>query len=233
MAIAVIDVKEVFPGIYYIEYEDGRRVLATKNLVPGHTVYDEKLVRFKGVEYRVWNPYRSKLAAAIINGLKEVPVKPGSKILYLGIASGTTASHISDIIGTSGIIYGIEFAPRPLRDLIKVAEVRRNIIPLLKDARLPHEYSYIGETVDILYADLAQPFQAEIFIRNAKMFLRPKGSGLIAIKARSIDVTRPPDEIFEEQKKILEEEGNFEVVEGVRLDPYARDHIMFRMIFKG
>ena len=233
MAIAVIDVKEVFPGIYYIEYEDGRRVLATKNLVPGHTVYDEKLVRFKGVEYRVWNPYRSKLAAAIINGLKEVPVKPGSKILYLGIASGTTASHISDIIRTSGIIYGIEFAPRPLRDLIKVAEVRRNIIPLLKDARLPHEYSYIGETVDILYADLAQPFQAEIFIRNAKMFLRPKGSGLIAIKARSIDVTRPPDEIFEEQKKILEEEGNFEVVEGVRLDPYARDHIMFRMIFKG
>ncbi len=233
MAIAVIDVKEVFPGIYYIEYEDGRRVLATKNLVPGHTVCDEKLVRFKGVEYRVWNPYRSKLAAAIINGLKEVPVKPGSKILYLGIASGTTASHISDIIGTSGIIYGIEFAPRPLRDLIKVAEVRRNIIPLLKDARLPHEYSYIGETVDILYADLAQPFQAEIFIRNAKMFLRPKGSGLIAIKARSIDVTRPPDEIFEEQKKILEEEGNFEVVEGVRLDPYARDHIMFRMIFKG
>ena len=233
MAIAVIDVKEVFPGIYYIEYEDGRRVLATKNLVPGHTVYDEKLVRFKGVEYRVWNPYRSKLAAAIINGLKEVPVKPGSKILYLGIASGTTASHISDIIGTSGIIYGIEFAPRPLRDLIKVAEVRRNIIPLLKDARLPHEYSYIGETVDILYADLAQPFQAEIFIRNAKMFLRPKGSGLIAIKSRSIDVTRPPDEIFEEQKKILEEEGNFKVVEGVRLDPYARDHIMFRMIFKG
>jgi len=233
LSIAVVDVKEIFPGIYFIEYEDGRRVLATKNLAPGHTVYDEKLVKWKGEEYRVWNPYRSKLAAAIINGLKEVPILPKTRILYLGIASGTTASHLSDIIGPEGIIYGVEFAVRPLRDLIKVAEIRKNIIPLLKDARLPHEYSYIGETVDILYADLAQPNQAEIFIKNAKTFLKPSGQGLIAIKARSIDVTRPPEEIFEEQKKILEEEGNFEVVEGVRLDPYARDHIMFRMIFKG
>ena len=229
LSIAVVDVKEIFPGIYFIEYEDGRKVLATKNLTPGHTVYDEKLVKWRGEEYRVWNPYRSKLAAAIINGLKEVPIREGTKILYLGIASGTTASHISDIIGPSGIIYGIEFAPRPLRDLIKVSELRKNIAPLLKDARLPYEYSYIGETVDVLYADLAQPFQAEIFIRNAKMFLRPGGYGLIAIKARSIDVTRPPEEIFEEQKNILESEGGFEVLEGVRLDPYARDHIMFRM----
>mgnify|MGYP000173807439 CR=1 FL=1 len=232
MSIAVVGVKEIFPGIYYIEYEDGRRVLATKNLVPGNVVYDEKLVKYQGTEYRVWNPYRSKLAAAIINGLKEVSITQGARILYLGIASGTTASHISDIIGPSGIIYGVEFAPRPLRDLIKVAEIRKNIVPLLKDARLPQEYSYIGETVDVLYADLAQPFQAEIFIRNAKMFLKPNGVGFIAIKARSIDVTRPPEDIFEEQKKILEE-GNFEVLEGVRLDPYARDHIMFRMIFKG
>ena len=232
MPIEVISVEEAFPGIYYIEFEDGRKVLATKNLVPGHTVYDEKLVRYQGAEYRVWSPYRSKLAAAIMNGLKEVPIKEGSRILYLGIASGTTASHMSDIIGPRGIIYGIEFAPRPLRDLVKVAEKRKNIIPLLKDARLPQEYAYIGESVDVLYADLAQPFQAEIFIKNAKMFLKRGGAGLIAIKARSIDVTRPPEEIFEEQKKILEE-GGFEVVEGIRLDPYARDHVMFRMIFRG
>jgi len=231
LSISVVDVKEIFDGVYHIVYEDGRKALATKNLVPGHTVYDEKLVRFKGIEYRVWNPYRSKLAAAITNGLKEIPIKSGTKILYLGIASGTTASHISDIIGKHGIIYGVEFAPRPLRDLIKVAEIRKNIVPLLKDARLPSEYSFIGEAVDVLYADLAQPFQADIFITNARMFLRPDGFGLIAIKARSIDVTKPPEEIFEEQRVKLEE-GGFEVEEGVRLDPYARDHIMFRMRFK-
>ena len=233
MSIAVVGIKEAFPGIFYVEYEDGRKVLATKNLTPGHTVYDEKLVKYKGVEYRIWNPYRSKLSAAIHNGLKEVPLKEGTRILYLGIASGTTASHISDIIGPAGIIYGVEFAPRPLRDLIKVAEIRKNIVPLLKDARLPSEYSYIGEAVDLLYADLAQPFQAEIFIRNAKMFLKPKGYGIIAIKARSIDVTRPPEEIFEEQKRILEEQGGFKVLEGIRLDPYARDHILFLMRYEG
>jgi len=232
MSIEIVEVREAFPGIYEIEFEDGKTKLATRNLVPGVKVYGERLYRYQGVEYREWSPYRSKLAAAIINGLKEVNISEGSRILYLGIASGTTASHISDIIGSKGIIYGIEFAPRPLRDLIKVAEARKNIIPLLKDARLPQEYSYIGEDVDILYADLAQPNQAEIFIKNARMFLKRGGIGFIAIKARSIDVTRPPEEIFEDQKRILEEEGGFKVVEEVRLDPYARDHIMFRMIFE-
>ncbi len=223
--------KEVSYGVYLIEFEDGRKSLATKNLVPGVRVYDEKLIKYNGVEYRLWSPYRSKLAAAIMNGMKVIPVSKGHRVLYLGIASGTTASHISDIIGREGVIYGIEFANRPVRDLIKVAEARMNIVPLLKDARLPQEYSYIGENVDLLYEDVAQPFQSDIFIKNAKMFLSKSGQGLIAIKARSIDVTKPPEEIFEEQKNIIESHG-FSVEEEVRLDPYSKDHIMFRIKYK-
>ncbi len=226
----VVDVKEIFTGVFKVVFEDGKESLATKNLTPGIKAYDEKLVKFGGVEYRIWSPYRSKLAAAIMNGLKELPIKQGDKVLYLGIASGTTASHISDIIGKEGIIYGIEFSQRPIRDLIRVSEARKNIVPLLKDARKPHEYSYIAEPVDLLYEDVAQPFQSEIFIKNAKMFLKRGGTGFIAIKARSIDVTKPPEEVFREQKEIIEKQG-FVVEEEIKLDPYSRDHIMFRIVY--
>ena len=42
-------------------------------------------------------PFRSKLAAAILGGVENIWMKPGSKVLYLGAASGTTVSHVSDI----------------------------------------------------------------------------------------------------------------------------------------
>jgi len=223
----IVDCKEIFRGVYVLTDDIGTERLATKNLVPGKTVYGERLFSYKGVEYREWIPYRSKLAAAILNGISKLHISEGDRILYLGIASGTTSSHISDIIGQRGIIYGIEFAPRPLRDLLGVAQDRKNIIPLLKDARKPYEYSYIiGEDVDGIYCDVAQPDQADIFIRNCEMFVKPGGYGFIAIKARSIDVARSPEEIFEEQRRILEARG-FKILERIRLDPYARDHIMF------
>ncbi len=229
----VIEIKEIFDGVYLLTDDIGAERLATKNLVPGKTVYGERLLSFQGVEYREWIPYRSKLGAAIINGLKELRMGEGDRILYLGIASGTTSSHISDIIGNKGVIYGIEFAPRPLRDLVRVARERRNIIPLLKDARKPYEYAYmIGEDVDGIYCDVAQPDQADIFIRNCEAFVKIGGYGFIAIKARSIDVAKAPEEIFEEQKRILQTRG-FKIVEEIHLDPYAKDHIMFVGVWKG
>lgn len=229
----IVEVKEIFDGVYLLTDDIGTERLATKNLVPGKSVYGERLLNFQGVEYREWVPYRSKLGAAILNGLKELRIEEGDRILYLGIAAGTTSSHISDIIGRTGIIYGIEFAPRPLRDLIRVAKDRKNIVPLLKDARKPYEYAYlIGEDVDGIYCDVAQPDQADIFIRNCESFVKIGGYGFIAIKARSIDVARTPREIFDEQKRILRARG-FKIVEEILLDPYARDHIMFVGIWKG
>ncbi len=228
----IVKREKIFEGVYILTDDIGTERLATINLTPGHNVYGERLLHFEGREYREWVPYRSKLAAAIKNGLSDIRIAPGHRILYLGIASGTTSSHISDVIGPSGIIYGIEFAPRPMRDLIRVAKVRRNIVPLLKDARKPYEYSYmIGENVDGIYCDVAQPDQADIFIRNCEMFLRPDGYGFIAIKARSIDVARSPEEIFREQRKILETRG-FKILEEIRLDPYAKDHVMFVGVWK-
>jgi fibrillarin-like pre-rRNA processing protein len=198
--------------------------LCTKNLVPGQKVYDERLIETKQGEFREWDAHRSKPAAAIYKNLHQLPLEEGMKILYLGVASGTTCSHFSDIIGKEGIIYGIEIGERSLRDLIPVAEKRKNIVPVLADARKPEEYPWV-EQVDLVYADIAVKEQSIILIRNARIFLKPKGVGMIAIKSRSIDVTKPPKIVYKEERNILE--GFFNVIDFVTLDPYEKDHGFF------
>jgi fibrillarin-like pre-rRNA processing protein len=218
--------KEKFGGVFLID-----KKLATVNLTPGRRVYGEELVKISGKEYRIWDHYRSKPAAAIKKGLKKLPIKKGMKILYLGIASGTTASHFSDIIGKNGVIYGVDVANRVMRGLVNVAEQRGNIIPILSDARLVENYEVtILEKVDLVYEDVASPDQIEIMIRNAKKFLKSGGSAMIAIKSQSIDVTKLPKEIYRECLKELEK--HFEVIDKVELDPYEKAHMFVVMKFK-
>jgi len=211
--------QQKFEGIFWINDRP-----FTKNLVPGEQVYGERLIQMKQEEFREWDSRRSKPAAAICKNLRQFPIWKGMKILYLGIASGTTSSHFSDIIGKEGIIYGIEISERSLRDLLPVAEKRKNIIPILADARKPEEYSWIEE-VDMVYADVAIKEQSEMLVRNSKMFLKPNGVSMIAIKARSIDVTQRPQEVYKQQRKILE--NFFNVMDFVTLDPFERDHGYF------
>ncbi len=219
-----------YPNVYIVELDDGSTRLATRNLVPGKRVYGEHLYKWEGVEYREWNAYRSKLAAALVKGIKELPVKPGQRILYLGAGSGTTVSHVSDIVGLKGRIYAVEFAPRVMRELVAVADDRPNIIPILGDARLPRKYRAMVELVDGLYADVAQPEQASLVADNAEMFLRDGGWLLLAIKARSIDVTAEPSEVYKREINTLKERG-FEIVDVVHLEPFDRDHAMVYAIY--
>lgn len=201
--------------------------IATKNLTPGIKVYGEELIKDGKTEYRIWDIFRSKPAAAIKKGIKIFPIEKGNKILYLGIASGTTASHFSDIIGKEGIIYGIDIAERVLKDLMKVAEDRGNVLPILSDSRIPENYANnILEKVDVVYCDVADPDEVELFIRNCKMFLKENGYGMIAIKSQSIDVTKNPKIIYKESRKKIEEEG-FEILDFVELDPYDKAHGFF------
>ncbi len=225
--VGVVRIEEhpKWKNVYIVELEDGSLRIATRNLVPGQRVYGERLYRYNGVEYREWNAYRSKLAGALLKGLEELPIKEGDKILYLGIASGTTASHVSDIIGPKGRIYGVEFAPRVMRDLIQVITARKNIYPILGDARFPEKYRHLVEGIDGLYADVAQPDQARIVVRNARFFLKTNGYLLLAIKARSIDVTTEPSEVYKREVKTLIE-GGFEIKDVVHLDPFDKDHAM-------
>lgn len=215
---------ESFKGVYWVEYEDGSRTLATVNLAKGMRVYGEQLVNHKGVEYRTWNPYRSKLAGAILKGIKMMPIKEGSKVLYLGAASGTTPSHVSDIVGLRGIVYGVEFSPRVMRELIEKCVIyRKNLIPILSDARFPTKYAHIVEEVDVIYADIAQPFQSKVVADNADMFLSEKGYLMQAIKAMSIDVTKEPSETYKREISHLEERG-YKIEDVIHLEPYDIAH---------
>lgn len=215
--------QKIFPGVW----RKGNR-LFTESLVPDSKEFTKSIVRSGKTSYREWDPYRSKAAAAILRGLKSFPIKRDSKILYLGISSGSTASFFSDIIGTEGIIYGIEISERSIRDLNPVAGKRGNIVPILASAKLPQNYSWV-EPVDIVYQDVATDDQSEILIRNCEQFLKPGCYAMIAIKARSIDVTRPPREIYRQETEKLRK--SLEIIQSMELDPYEKDH-MFVLLRK-
>jgi fibrillarin-like pre-rRNA processing protein len=212
-------------AVYSIQLETGDASLATLNMVPGKVVYGERLIEAEGKEYRLWNPYRSKLAASILNGLPRMPIKPGCSILYLGAASGTTVSHVSDIVGTYGRVYAVDFSPRSLRELVNNLSSRINVFPILADVRFPHSYRFLMEKVNVLYCDIAQPEQARLLADNAEPFLRKGGSALIAIKARSIDSTRKPEEVFKEEINVLRNR-KLKITAVVHLEPYDKDHLM-------
>jgi len=215
-----------FKEIYTITFEDGSKKLATRNLAVGHSVYGERLIRDRHVEYRVWDPYRSKLAAAIMKGLETIPIEPGCNVLYLGAASGTTASHVSDIVGEKGYVYCVEFAARSIRELVeKVCAFRFNMSPILADARLPERYASLVSKVDVVYCDIAQPEQAKILADNADMFLVSKGWIMIAIKAQSIDVTKEPSEVYKQEINTLQTRG-FRIKQVADLEPYEKAHAM-------
>lgn len=211
-------------NFYWIKV-DGEEKLATENLVAGNQVYKEKLVKKKNIEYRVWDPFRSKLAASIMNGLGIFPITEKSNVLYLGVSTGTTISHISDIVGPRGIIFGVEHSSRVARDFLdRVASHRPNIIPIMQDARQPTQYFSVYGKIDVVYVDIAQPDQTEIAIANCKIYLKTDGYLLLVIKTRSIDVTRNPKKIIEEEIKKLE--PYFEINQVIDLYPYDKDHAM-------
>ncbi len=188
-------------NIFWIKV-DGEKKLATINLVPGNQVYKEKLVKVNDEEFRAWDPFRSKLAAAIMNGLEFLPIIRKSKVLYLGVSTGTTASHVSDIVGSNGIVFCVEHASRVARDFLdRVASLRSNIVPILQDARHPKQYFSIYGTVDVVYVYIAQPDQTEIAILNCNTYLKKGGYMMLVIKTRSIDVTKDPDQIIKSEIK--------------------------------
>ena len=233
-----------FEGVYIIKTSE--EVLATKNMVPGESVYGEKRVTIEEntqmptgtgdvenkVEYRVWNAFRSKLGAAIVNGIKNIYMKPGSKVLYLGAANGTTISHVSDLVGEKGIVYGVEISERSGRDLINMAKKRPNLVPIIDDARKPQNYRFLIPTlVDVIFADVAQPDQARIIAINAEHFLKNKGGFVFSIKANCVDSTAKPEDVFDDQIKILK---SYKLIakEKVSLEPFERGHAVVTGLYK-
>ncbi len=208
--------REKYPGVFH----DGRHYY-TVNSVPGQQVYGERLIKQDGVEYRQWEPRRSKLVAALHSGLESMPIRRRDRVLYLGAASGTTVSHISEI--TKRDVYAVEFAPRSFRDLLLVAEGRRNLMPILANARMPQEYSAIAPQVSTVYQDIAQRDQVEIFLKNMGYFNAKRG--VLMVKARSIDVSERPKNVFQSVADHLSEYLTIE--DAVDLGNYEKDHMAF------
>ncbi|KAI6371209.1 Small subunit processome complex component [Pyricularia grisea] len=218
-------------------------LLATINLVPGESVYGEKRIAVENsnkgdddtpatkTEYRIWNPFRSKLAAGILGGMDNIFMKPGAKVLYLGAASGTSVSHVADLVGPTGNVYAVEFSHRSGRDLINMATKRTNVIPIVEDARHPLKYRMVVPMVDCIFADVAQPDQARIVALNASLFLKKGGGTCISIKANCIDSTAPAEEVFASEVEKLRAEKFFPK-EQLTLEPYERDHAMVTAVYQ-
>ncbi|XP_020871124.1 putative rRNA 2'-O-methyltransferase fibrillarin 3 isoform X1 [Arabidopsis lyrata subsp. lyrata] len=185
--------------------------LVTKNLVPGEIIYNEKRIFVQNedrstVEYRVWNPHRSKLADAITTGVDNIWIKPGVNVLYLGASSGYTVSHISDIVGPEGCVYAVEHSHICGKVLMNMAEKRTNVIPIIEDARHPAKYRMLVGMVDVIFSDVNQPDQSKILGLNASYFLKSGGHFMISIKANSIDSTIAAETVYQMEVEKLQME---------------------------
>ncbi|KAL8908272.1 MAG: hypothetical protein Q9207_000893 [Kuettlingeria erythrocarpa] len=232
------------PGVFVARGKED--MLVTKNLTPGESVYGEKRIAVESsspaltngdslaannpvpgtatkIEYRVWNPFRSKLAAGILGGLDEIFIRPGSKVLYLGAASGTSVSHVADIVGPAGTVYAVEFSHRSGRDLINMATHRTNVIPIIEDARHPLRYRMLVGMVDTVFADVAQPDQARIVGLNCHLYLKVGGGVVVSVKANCIDSTAAPEAVFAREVGKMREE-RIKPLEQLTLEPFERDH---------
>ena len=202
-----------------------RRQLYTVNLVPGKNVYGEKLISENNVEYREWDASKSKLASSILKGSPNIGIRKNDYVLYLGSSTGTTVSHVSDIVGEEGMVFAVDIAPRMMRDFVFLCNERKNLSPILADSAKVDILKERVSAVDVVYQDVAQKNQVEIFLKNINMFLKDGGYGLLAVKARSMDVTKQPKIIFKSVKEQLEKE--LQIIDYRELDPFQKDHAMF------
>ena len=212
--------KEIQPGIFQRNDK-----IYTRNADPGEKVYGEGLIDQDNVEYRRWDAKRSKIGAAVQNGI-DLGLEKNCFVLYLGAASGTTISHLSDILD-EGFILGVEYSDTVIRGLVELSERRDNIAPFLGDARKPEEYDEYVDEADMVFQDISQRDQAEIFLKNCREFLKPGGVGLLAVKARSISSSKDKDEIFDEVREKVSEE--YDIVDETELDPYEKEHLVLKI----
>ncbi|PSQ64140.1 MAG: fibrillin [Halobacteriales archaeon SW_9_67_24] len=189
---------------------DGEERLATR----GTAVYGEPV----DGGWRAWDVRRSKLGAMLDAGM-DTGLAGDDHVLYLGAASGTTASHVADF---ARVVYAVEFASRPMGDLVEVAESRATLVPLLKNAHNPETYAHVVEgDLDAIVQDVATRGQARVACANRE-FLAEDGRLLAAIKARSEDVTADPESVFD--AALDELRGTYEVLDTRRLAHHA-DHL--------
>ncbi|XP_057425427.1 rRNA 2'-O-methyltransferase fibrillarin 1-like [Lotus japonicus] len=184
-------------------------VFLTKNLLPGQAVYNRVVVQNEDgtqVEYKIWNSFSSKLAAAIFAHSDNIHIKPGSKVLYLGTACGATISLLSDIVGPSGLVYAVGCSNVSGPDLVNMAAMLTNVIPIIEDPRYPAKYVTLVGMVDVIYSDIAQPDQTKILGLNASHYLKTGGHFVLSFKTNCIDSTQDPESVTRSEVRKLKKE---------------------------
>ncbi len=175
-------------------------------------------------KYEKIDPRHSKLAAAVKKGLSQTGIKENSRVLYLGASHGYTPGHVSNIVGKGGLVFCVENSVVVARDLVLLCKEKSNMHPLIFSADKPGDYKDRLVGVDVVYQDVAQKNQVGIFLKNLGL-VKKGGFGLLALKARSYDVSKKPGVVFKEVLKELEKETN--VVDFKLLDPYEKDHAFY------
>ena len=234
---------ETFTSLFLLR-RGHKECLATLSTAPGVSVYNEvvETLPFPGTEtvceFRVWNPFKSKIGAALLVGLKSFHIRPQTKLLYLGAASGTTVSHCADLVAPrsdnkeeKGVVYAVEFSLTACQLLLGVCANRLNIVPIKADVREPETYRLFLEPVDVVFIDVSQKDQSRILGENCKRFLKDKGHFMMSLKAASIDSTKDPEIVFEEELRKLEKFG-FKPEEMVRLEPYEKNHCIIQGVYR-
>ncbi|MGI0133011.1 MAG: fibrillarin-like rRNA/tRNA 2'-O-methyltransferase [Thermoplasmata archaeon] len=204
--------------------EDGRPAFFTEAAGTPPVVYGERTVATPTTTLRRWEPGRSKLGAALAKGWTDPLPRPGERWLYLGAATGTTASHVADLVTPKGAVYAVEKSLRPFARLLRLAEAYPNLLPILGDARRPELYLGTVPPVDGLYLDVAQPDQVDIAWANARLYLRGAGALLLVLKTSSMGRGREPRSHLAHAEARLAQ--GFELVPSLGLDPFHRRHFL-------
>ena len=214
------------------------RGLWTRNAVKGVSVRGERRKRDGRIEWRRWDPSKSKVAAALLRTKREpseiLPV-PGSTCLYLGASSGGTVSHIHDVVCGAdnhhgGQVVAVEISPRAMRELSTLAASRQGLVPVLADARVPSQVApFMRGKADWIHQDLSMADQAQTFVKISETFLRPGGTGLLSLKAASERASQGDDDSrFAKAERILEE-SELELVERIDLTGLEEQHVVFHV----
>ena len=212
------------------------RSLWTRNAVKGVSVRGERRKRDGRIEWRRWDPTRSKGAAAILRTRSEpssILPQPGATCLYLGASGGGTVSHIHDFVCGAenhhgGQLVAVEISPRMVRDLVKLSDMRPGLVPVLGDARKPEQVAaFIRGKANWIHQDLSIADQAETFVRMATSFLAPGGIGLLSLKAASERSSEGDDNSrFQKAEQILRD-SDLVFEERMDLRGLEEQHVVF------
>ncbi|KAK1358838.1 hypothetical protein POM88_043312 [Heracleum sosnowskyi] len=199
--------------------------VCTKNLVPGEALYGEELIYIQNedgtdIEYRVWNPLKSKLAAAIMCGVKNICVKPGAHVLYIGDVCEITVTYLSDLVGSDGLVYVVGISDV----VVNMVEKRPNVITIIEKPNLCCNYRMVLGMVDVIFANVVNPIvsphEAHWIVNNARFYLRAGGHYMISTQANNINSTSQgilANNDFQRQ---------FNPIELVMLEPIVRETVM-------